>query len=213
MGRAPTHTFWCANRSRSFARVLEPFCEGRAHETLTPFCSHFGAPSPCSKRTALPGHGLRKTVAFTGENHNMAVVDWPVNQSCRQPVVSKDGVPLRKLQVGGNNQALALVAVRNHLEQQLGCILVQRYKANFVNHNQLHLFQRAEEVVESAFVVLLEQEIGKTGCGKEPHFSPLLASFQGNSRCKMCLTCTNRSHKNQVFLGGEKVQISHIFLR
>src|SRR5699024_12439108 len=103
--------------------------------------------------------------------------------------------------------------VRNHLEQQLGCVLVQRYKANFVNHNQLHLFQRAEEVVESAFVVLLEQEIGKTGCGKEPHPSSFLASFQGNSRCKMCLTCTNRSHKDQVFLGGEKVQISHILLR
>ena len=43
-------------RSRPFAHILEP-------------------PSPFSKRTALPVHGLRKTVAFTGENHNMAVVD------------------------------------------------------------------------------------------------------------------------------------------
>ena len=194
MWRAPTLTFWCPNRASSFAHLLEP-------------------QSPCSKRAPLPVHGLCKPVTFAGEDHNMAVVDQSVNQSCRQPVVSKDGVPLRKLQVGGNNQALALVAVRNHLEQQLGCILVQRYKANFVNHNQLHLFQRAEEVVESAFVVLLEQEIGKTSCGKEPHLSPLLASFQGNGRGKMCLACTNCSHKDQVFLGSEKVQIGHIFLR
>lgn len=43
-------------RSRPFVHILEP-------------------PSPFSKRTALPVHGLRKTVAFTGENHNMAVVD------------------------------------------------------------------------------------------------------------------------------------------
>lgn len=178
MWRAPTLTFWCANRASSFARVLEP-------------------QSPCSKRTPLPVHGLCKPVTFAGEDHNMAVVDQSVNQSCRQPVVSKDGVPLRKFQVGGNNQALALVAVRNHLKQQLGCVLVQRYKANFVNHNQFHLFQRAEEVVESAFVVLLEQKIGKTSCGKGPHLSPLLASFQGNGRGKMCLACTNCYLKNK----------------
>ena len=55
MGRAPTHTFWCANRSRYFARVLEPFCEGRVHETLTPFCSHFGAPKPFFKKNCVAG--------------------------------------------------------------------------------------------------------------------------------------------------------------
>ena len=132
-------------------------------------------------------HGLCKPVTFAGEDHNMAVVDQSVNQSCRQPVVSNDGVPLRKLQVGGNNQALALVAVRDHLEQQLGCVLVQRYKANFVNHNQLHLFQRAEEVVESAFVVLLEQEIGKTSCGKAPFAPPGKLSGQWPWQDVSCL--------------------------
>ena len=41
--RAPTLTFWCANRSSPFARVLELFCEGRVRETLAPLCSPFGA--------------------------------------------------------------------------------------------------------------------------------------------------------------------------
>ena len=121
MWRAPTLTFWCANRASSFARVLEP-------------------QSPCSKRAPLPVHGLCKPVTFAGEDHNMAVVDQSVNQSCRQPVVSKDGVPLRKLQIGSNNEALAFVAVRDYLEKQLCCILVQGNETNLINHNQFGLF-------------------------------------------------------------------------
>ena len=39
-------------------------------------------------------HGLGKPVAFAGEDHNVRMVDQPVNQRSRQAVVAKDGVPL-----------------------------------------------------------------------------------------------------------------------
>ncbi len=44
-------------------------------------------------------HGLRKPIAFTGENHNVAVVNQPVNQDRCQAVVSKNRVPLRELRI------------------------------------------------------------------------------------------------------------------
>lgn len=59
----------------------------------------------------LPVHGLGKAVAFTGEDDNMGVVDEPVNEGRCETVVTKDGVPLRELQVGGNDKTPALVAV------------------------------------------------------------------------------------------------------
>ena len=44
-------------------------------------------------------HGLSQSVAFSGEDHDVAVVDEPVNQSSGEPIVSKYRVPLRELQI------------------------------------------------------------------------------------------------------------------
>ena len=44
--------------------------------------------------SALALHGLGQPVAFAGEDHNVGMVDQPVNQRCCQAVVAKDGVPL-----------------------------------------------------------------------------------------------------------------------
>ena len=77
MWRAPTLTFWCANRASSFAHLLEP-------------------QSPCSKRAPLPVHGLCKPVTFAGEDHNVGMADQPVHQRRCKTVVTKDNVPLRE---------------------------------------------------------------------------------------------------------------------
>ena len=51
--------------------------------------------SGCGKSaSALALHGLGKAVAFSRENYNVGMVNQPVNQGSRQPVVTKDGVPL-----------------------------------------------------------------------------------------------------------------------
>ena len=82
---------------------------------------------------SLAVHGLGEAVTLTGEDHDMGVVDQPVNQCRCQPVVTKNGIPLGELQIGCNNQAPALIAVGDHLEKQFGSILVEWDKANFVN--------------------------------------------------------------------------------
>ena len=60
-----------------------------------PTASHFLAILSASfRRSPLPSHGLGQSVAFAGEDHNMAVVDQPVHQRGGEPVVPKDSVPL-----------------------------------------------------------------------------------------------------------------------
>ena len=67
--------------------------------------AHIGAQSPFALILStlsvcpLAVQGLDKPVAFPRENHNMAVVDKPVNERRSQAVVPKDSVPLRELQV------------------------------------------------------------------------------------------------------------------
>ena len=87
-----------------------------------------------SQRTgSLAVHGLGEAVALPGEDHDMGVVDQAVNEGRSETVVPKDGIPLAELQVGGNNEAFSLVAVGDHLEKQLGGVLVEWDKANLVN--------------------------------------------------------------------------------
>lgn len=87
--------------------------------------------SQCAGSLAV--HGLGETVALTGEDHDMGVVDQAVNEGGGEAVVPKDSIPLAELQVGGNNKAFSLVAVGDHLEKQLSGILVEWNKANLVN--------------------------------------------------------------------------------
>lgn len=59
----------------------------------------------------LAVHGLGKPVALPGEDDNVGVVDEPVNEGRCEPVVAKNSIPLAELQIGGNNEAPALIAV------------------------------------------------------------------------------------------------------
>ena len=62
-------------------------------------------------RSPLAVHGLSKAVALTGEDHNVRVVDQPVDEGRSQAVVAENGVPLAELQIGSNDKAAALIAV------------------------------------------------------------------------------------------------------
>ena len=87
-----------------------------------------------SQRTgSLSVHGLGEAVALPGENHDMGVVDQAVNKSGGETVISKHSVPLAELQVRGNDEAFPFIAVGDHLEKQLGGVLVEWDKTNLVN--------------------------------------------------------------------------------
>lgn len=82
---------------------------------------------------SLAVHGLDETVAFTGEDHDMGVVDQAVNESGGETVISKHSVPLAELQIGSNDEAFPFIAVGDYLEKQLGGVLVEWDKTNLVN--------------------------------------------------------------------------------
>lgn len=59
----------------------------------------------------LAVHGLGEAVALPGENDDVGVMDEPVNEGGSETVVAKDRIPLTELQVGGNDEASALITV------------------------------------------------------------------------------------------------------
>jgi len=102
--RTVNSIIWQENRS-----LLEQL----AHRPLAekPRNAQFLAILAASLDGPLPVHGLGEAVTLPGKDDGMGVVDGPVNKSGGKPVVTKDDVPLGKLQVGGNNEASAFVAV------------------------------------------------------------------------------------------------------
>ena len=71
------------------------------------FWRHLSPPLSCS----LAVHGLCEPVALAGEYYNMRVVDQTVNERSREPVVTKDGVPLREFQIRRYDKTLALITI------------------------------------------------------------------------------------------------------
>ena len=59
----------------------------------------------------LAVHGLGEAVTFAGEDHDMGMMDESINEGGCQAVIAKDSVPLRELQVGGDDEAPAFIAV------------------------------------------------------------------------------------------------------
>lgn len=164
-----------------------------------------------SGRSPLPANGLSRPVALAGEDHNVGMVDQPVHQRRCKTVVTKDSVPLGELKVGCNNQALAFVAVGDHLKQQLCGILVQRDEANLVHDNQFYLLQCAKVSIQRSLVVLFQKDVGERRRREEANSVTFLTRLERNGCGKMRLAGANRAHKDQVFTLREKRESLHVF--
>lgn len=95
-------------------RENRPLLEALAHRPLAerPSNARFLAILVSSLRGgSLAEHGLGQAVALPGKDHDVGVVDEPVDERGGKPVVPKYGVPLAELQVGGDDEAPALIAV------------------------------------------------------------------------------------------------------
>ena len=92
------HTIWSANRSSLFASVFRTRAQTLTFwrpVILETVCKYFGDPFSRSLLCSLAVHGLRETIALSGEDHNMGVMDQPVNKRGGNQVVAttmrKDG--------------------------------------------------------------------------------------------------------------------------
>ena len=66
----------------------------------------------------------------------------------RQDLVAEDGAPLRHELIGGDEQAAALVAARDELEEEMGAAALERQVAELVDDQQLRLAVKQQAVGE-----------------------------------------------------------------
>ena len=73
-------------------------------------------------------------------------MDKPVDHCSGHLVIRKDPSPFGEFQIGCQDQALALIAVRYDTEQQLGSVLIDWYISPFIQYEQV----KAAEIPQKA---------------------------------------------------------------
>lgn len=134
----------------------------------------------------------------------MRVMDQAVNERRSKPVISKDSIPLRELQIGCNDEAFALIAVRDHLEQQLGSVLVKRYKADLINHNEFRFLQRTEKAVQRSLGISLQEDVCQLRVVKKRTCRPSWQAFNAMAVARCVFPVPTAPMKIRFSLGAKK---------
>lgn len=97
------------------------------------------------------------------------VVDDPVDHGRGELVVAQDGAPLGELDVGRDDQAAPLVAVRRHLEQHPRAGHVDRHVSELVQYHQVGARGVPQDPIERSLALGALQAHHEVGRGVEPH--------------------------------------------
>ncbi len=91
-----------------------------------------------------------------------------VEQSAGEPLGAEHLDPVLKGQIGGDNEAGALVSAADHVEEQFGTGFGKGDVAEFVEDEQIEPFELIHEPLQVVVVALLEHMGNQGGDPEEP---------------------------------------------
>src|SRR5947209_14596432 len=107
--------------------------------------------------------GLSLSVALTFNGDDAGVMDEAVDEGDGGGGGGEDGVPLAEIEVGGEDDALVLVATTHDLEEEVGVAVVEGEIADLVDAQETGATVVAESVLERACGFLggeIEEHLG-----------------------------------------------------
>ena len=93
----------------------------------------------------------------------------PIQQGPGQLFAAEHLRPWGKVQIGGQDEGLPLIAPGRHLEEELGSLFRERHVADLVDDQQVHLGQTPLQVREPEAGLGFGQQVDEAGRSKEPH--------------------------------------------
>ncbi len=116
------------------------------------------------------GGGIPAAVAVALDDEDVGVMDDAVDEGGGAGSVGEDGGPLAERQVGGEDEALALVAAAHDLEEEVGVAVVVGEVADLVDHEKTRSRAVvAEALVEGARALLCTEIEEQLGSGDEDY--------------------------------------------
>jgi hypothetical protein len=121
-------------------------------------------------------------IAVAVHLEDVDVMGEPIEQGARQALGAEHGGPLVERQIAGDDGGATLVALAEHLEQQLGAGWRERHIAELVDDQELIAGELALQSQEALFVAGLEQLVDQAGGSDKADGQPLLASSQAEPK-------------------------------
>ena len=112
---------------------------------------------------------LLGSVAFVVQLQDDRVMDEPVNGRCGGHGIFEDLVPLTEDQVGGDHQALALVALGQKRQQHLHLLTVLLHIADVIEHHHLIVVQLAQHGFQPELLLGYEHVLHQVEGRDEQH--------------------------------------------
>ena len=85
---------------------------------------------------------LAEAVRLSHTFQDVRLVRNPVQKCCRHDLIAKDGIPVRKAQVRGDNDRYPFMEVRAQLKQELCSVFSKGNEAQFIQPHQIKFGDR-----------------------------------------------------------------------
>ena len=121
-------------------------------------------------------------------------------------VVPEDPSPAGELEVGRDDDALPLVGVGEHLEDEARAVGVERQESQLVDHEQARAGDLRHLAVEPALLAGAAQPHHERGRREEPGFEPAVARELAQRARHVRLARAHVAHQHQVLAAVEEGQ-------
>src|SRR4051794_23562444 len=165
-----------------------------------------------------PPFTLRQTIALAVHLQDVDMVREAVEQGAGQPLAAEDLGPFVEWQIAGHQRGAALVALAEHLEQQLRPALRERHKAKLVDDQQLVAGQLLLQAQQPLLVSRLQELMDQRGGRGETYGHPVLAGGQTEPERHMGLAGAAVAERDHVLpladvVAARQVEDQHLVQR
>ena len=131
---------------------------------------------------------LLETEAVSVHLQDVDVVGEAVEQRAGEPFRAEDFSPFREVQITGDHGRATLVALAEHLEEQLGAGFRQRHEAEFIDDEQFVAGDLLLEAQQLLLIASLDQLTDQGRGSGEANAMAMLAGGQAEGERDMRLT-------------------------
>jgi len=143
---------------------------------------------------------LLEPVALAVHLQDVDVVGETIEHGPGEALGAEDLGPLIERQVAGDDDRPAIVALAEHLEEQLGSGFRKRDEAQLVDDQELACCKLFLQALQISFVPGLEQFMDQCRGGGEADRQAPLAGSEAKSECDVRLTSTAVAKCNHIFM-------------
>ena len=133
-------------------------------------------------------------------------MDKPVDHCSGHLVIRKDPSPFGEFQIGCQDQALALIAVRYNTEQQLGSVLIDWYISPFIQYEQVKAAEIPQKALQRPVFPRFRKLQHKFCYGIKLRLVTEIAGLYAGCDCHMGFTDAHWTVKHKILFPRDKLK-------